>query len=55
MNITFNEVDRMSANTYTNVNEGTTAYSPAFGRTDRADSGYRLDISSFVTDTLNRI
>ena len=50
MNITFNEVDRMSANPYTNVSEGTTAYSPAFGRTDRADSGYRLDISSFVTD-----
>ena len=50
MNINFNEVDRMSAAPYTNVNEGTTAYNRAIGLTDRADSGYRLDISSFVTD-----
>lgn len=50
MHINFNEVDRMSANSYTNVSEGTTAYRTAVGNTDRADNGFRLDISSFVTD-----
>ncbi|MCR4789166.1 MAG: DUF6240 domain-containing protein [Lachnospiraceae bacterium] len=50
MNINLNEVDRMSQNSYINVNEGTTAYSPATGNTSKAESGYRLDISSFVTD-----
>ena len=50
MNININEADRMSQNPYINVNEGTTTYSPAAGNMTKAADGYRLDISSLVTD-----
>ncbi|MCR4990304.1 MAG: DUF6240 domain-containing protein [Lachnospiraceae bacterium] len=49
MNISFIEPDRMSPNSYANVNEGTASQNAAVSQ-NRSDSGYRLDISSFVTD-----
>lgn len=50
MNINFNEMDRTSTNSFINVADGTTTYSASHNIGNIDGSGFRLDISSIVTD-----